>query len=74
MWWLGGFKIFLNLVGCLIFLLLQPLQKGRITSASMKKNIDSFASGDLSYEFWIQKYRDALGSSELAKRLEKVTR
>ena len=40
----------------------------------MKKNIDSFASGDLSYESWIQKYRDALGSSELAKRLEKVTR
>jgi len=45
-----------------------------VVSASMKKNIDSFASGDLSNEFWIQKYRDALDSTELAKRLKKLTR
>ena len=37
----------------------------------MKKNIDLFASGDLSNEIWIQKYRDALGSKEMARRLGK---
>jgi enoyl-CoA hydratase/carnithine racemase len=40
-------------------------------SGSMKKNIDLFASGDLSNEIWIQKYRDALGSKEMARRLGK---
>lgn len=40
-------------------------------SASMKKNIDAFASGDLNPEIWIQKYREALGSKEMARRLGK---
>lgn len=40
-------------------------------SASMKKNIDSFAAGNLSNDIWIQKYRDALGSKEMARRLGK---
>ena len=40
-------------------------------SASMKKNIDSIAAGDLSNDIWIQKYRDALGSKEMARRLGK---
>ena len=40
-------------------------------SSSMKKNIDIFASGDLSPEIWIQKYREALGSTEMARRLNK---
>lgn len=38
-------------------------------STSMKKNIDAFASGDLSSEVWIQKYREALNSREMARRL-----
>ena len=41
-------------------------------SSSMKKNIDIFASGDLSPEIWIQKYREALGSKEMARRLNKA--
>jgi 1,4-dihydroxy-2-naphthoyl-CoA synthase len=40
-------------------------------SVSMKKNINVFASGDLSPKIWIQKYREALGSEEMARRLGK---
>jgi enoyl-CoA hydratase/carnithine racemase len=41
-------------------------------TSSMKKNIDVFASGDLSPEIWIQKYSEALNSEEMARRLNKV--
>jgi 1,4-dihydroxy-2-naphthoyl-CoA synthase len=40
-------------------------------SGSMKKNIDLFASGDFSNEIWLKKYRDALESKEMARRLGK---
>lgn len=38
---------------------------------SMKRNIDQFSAGDLSSDIWIQKYREALGSHEMASRLGK---
>ena len=38
---------------------------------SMKSNIDQFSSGDLSPDAWIQKYREALVSPEMASRLGK---
>jgi len=41
-------------------------------SISMKRNIDAFASGDLRNEVWIQKYRETLGSKEIARRLGRV--
>jgi enoyl-CoA hydratase/carnithine racemase len=41
-------------------------------SASMKKNIDAFAEGDLNSEVWRQKYCDTIGSKEIAKRLGKL--
>jgi len=37
----------------------------------MKSNIDQFSSGDLSPDAWIQKYREALVSPEMASRLGK---
>jgi enoyl-CoA hydratase/carnithine racemase len=40
-------------------------------SSSMKRNIDEFASGSLNPEIWIQKYREALTSKEMARRLGK---
>ena len=40
-------------------------------SSSMKRNIDAFVSGSLNPEIWIQKYREALTSKEMARRLGK---